>query len=97
VNYDFLVFQMCFSRGPTCTARYVKGTQGGAFVTGQLYGVTGDYRLVTYFEGATCTAGAMSYDATSALCTVGLYKLNSVDRQLESAWFPPLSLPLDPS
>jgi hypothetical protein len=28
---------------------------------------------------------------------VGLYKLNPVDPQLESAWIQPLSLPLDPS
>ena len=28
---------------------------------------------------------------------VGLYKLTAVDPWLESAWFQPLSLPLDPS
>ena len=29
--------------------------------------------------------------------TAGLYQSNPVDPQLESAWFQPLSLPLDPS
>jgi hypothetical protein len=36
-----------------------------------------------------------AYDAFRV--KAGLYKFNSVDPQLESAWLQPLSLPLDPS
>jgi hypothetical protein len=34
---------------------------------------------------------------TALIAAVGLYRSNPVDPQLETAWFQPLSLPLDPS
>ena len=46
-------------------ASSIGGEKGGAYVTGEVFGVDADYRLITYFAGSKCFGGI----ATSAACS----------------------------
>ena len=62
-----------------CEASAIKGDQGGAYVTGGLYGTTGDFRLKTYFDGAMCTG-----TVTTEFCTGTVSNLHPTG--LQDAW-----------